>query len=301
VKAVNLIPADNRRNRGSVKVGALGPAHALLGLLGLAVVFVAVYVLTSNTVSERTAKLAGLKTQVAEAQAEANSLAAYTSFQQLAQQRSATVRQIVSSRFDWDKALGELSRVVPADTSLQSLLGTVVPGVSVDGASGAANTGTLRSQIQAPAFEIRGCTRNQDEVAGLISRLRLINDVTRVTLSDSQKGTAAGAVGAANGASAGCSGSWPTFDLIVFFTPIAKAGTEGLGSSTGGAAPAAGGTTPVSSTATTPTASTSTPASTATTSTSTPAAGSTATPTQAANSAVSGSSQPVTATTGASK
>lgn len=298
MRAVNLIPADGRRSRGPMKVGSLGPSHALIGLLSVAVAFTLIYVLSGNTVSERTAKLAGLKAQVAQAQAAASSLATYTAFEQLAQQRSATVREIVSSRFDWDKALSELSRVVPADTSLQSLLGTVVPGVSIGGASGAASTGSLRTAISAPAFEMRGCTRNQDEVAGLMSRLRLINDVTRVTLADSQKSAAAattGAVAASTGSSTGCPSSWPTFDVVVFFTPVPGAGPAGLASASGAAAPTAGAATPVSSVPTTPSATT--PGATTTpTPTPAPGASSTATPTQAAHGALT-----TTQTTGATK
>ncbi len=301
MKAVNLIPADGRRSRGSLKVGSLGPAHALIGLLSVAVLFTFVYVLSGNTVSERTAKLAGLKAQVAQVQAEATSLATYTSFEQLAQHRSATVREIVGSRFDWDKALSELSRVVPADTSLQSLLGTVVPGVNIGGTGAGAGTGSLRTAIQAPAFEMRGCTRNQDEVAGLMSRLRLINDVTRVTLVDSQKsGSATGAVGAGTGSSAGCPSSWPTFDLVVFFTPVPGAGAAGPASAPGAGTASAAPTTPVSSVATTPSATPpgATTPGVPTTSTSTPAPGasSSATPTQAAQGTVT-----TTATPGATK
>jgi hypothetical protein len=212
--------------------------------------------------------------QVAQAQAEAARLATYTSFEQMAQQRSATVREIIASRFDWDKALSELSRVVPADTSLQSLLGTVVPGVSIGSSSGGASTGTLRSTISAPAFEIRGCTKNQDEVAGVMSRLRLINGVTRVTLSDSQKtSSASGSVSPSSGSSSGCPARWPTFDLVVFFTPVPNAGAQGVASGSGSATPVPGASTPVATTTTTPTG------------------------TVATTSTTPGSSQPVTSTT----
>ena len=83
-----------------------------------------------------------------------------------------------------------LSQVVPADTTLQSIVGTVVPGASAGG--GGAGAASLRADIAAPAFELTGCTANQDDVARLMSRLRLINGVTRVSFSDSQiTGTAA--------------------------------------------------------------------------------------------------------------
>jgi Tfp pilus assembly protein PilN len=250
-------------------------------LLAIAVLFVTVYVTTSNTISDRQTKLATLQTQVAQVRTEAASLSHYVSFEQLAKQRVATVRQIVASRFDWQAALSSLSKVVPANTSLQSLLATVAPGASVSGAGG--STGGLRAAINVPAFELKGCTHTQDDVASLMSRLRLINGVTRVTLSDSQK--AAGAQPGAtvtstssSGASSagGCPATGPSFDLVIFFSPLPGAGPDGVTSAaTSTTTPVAGAAT---STPTTATTSSSTPT-TATTSSSTgqPVSGATTT------------------------
>ncbi len=234
MKAVNLIPDDTRRAGKTCAVGVPGPAYAVIGVLAVAVAFVSIYVLTTNTISERKAKLANLQQQVAQEQAQAARLAKYAKFAQLVQARAETVRQIAATRFDWHATLSDLSKVVPADTSLQSLVGTVAPGASANGAGGSAggsggSTGGLRGDIAAPAFELRGCTHTQDDVARLLSRLRLINGVTRVTLADSQKQDGAqggaqasstgGSSAAASGpsASAGCGSNTPSFDLVVFF------------------------------------------------------------------------------------
>jgi Tfp pilus assembly protein PilN len=215
VKAVNLIPRDARRGGMSPSLGSLGPAHVLLGLLVVAVAFVTVYVLTSNTVSSRKTQLASLQQQVSQMQAAVTRLNSYEQFEKLAQARAETVRQIASQRFDWHGALNDLSKVVPADTSLQSLVATVAPG-SGGGAGGGG--GDVRGDINAPAFELKGCTGTQDEVAQLMSRLRLIGGVQRVTLEDSTK--------AASGASGNCSNG-PTFDMVVFFQPMASSTTVG--------------------------------------------------------------------------
>jgi Tfp pilus assembly protein PilN len=195
------------------------------------VVLVAVYVLTNNSISDRKAKVASLQVQVNQAQAAAARLAPYAQFAKLAHARAETVREIAATRFDWHKALSDLSRVVPANTSLQSLSGTVAPGAS-SGAAGA-STGSLRSAIAAPAFELSGCTSTQDDVARLMSRLRLIDGVTRVSLSDSAKGTssqAGVAVNAASGSSgsSGCGKNAPSFHLVVFFQPLPGAGPTGV-------------------------------------------------------------------------
>ncbi len=62
-----------------------------------------------------------------------------------------------------------------------------MPGASAGG-GGAGSS--LRADITAPAFELTGCTVNQDDVARLMSRLRLVNRVTRVSFSNSQESSA---------------------------------------------------------------------------------------------------------------
>ena len=284
MKAVNLIPNDGKRGGARAAASApRGPGVALIGLLVIALAYVTVYVLTSNTIKDRKAKIVAVQAQVTAAQAAATRLTNYVNFNKLAANRDATVRQIATQRFDWNAALSDLSKVVPANTSLQSLLGTVSPSATVNGAGGstggsAVGTGTLRSSITAPAFEMKGCTATQDDVARLMSRLRLINGVQRVTLADSvkQDGAAAGAAvaSASSGtASSGCPANWPTFDLVIFFQPL-----PGQSATTGTTGAAVSTTT------------------TSTTTTSTTSAAST-TPTASASS----NAQPVASTSGGSK
>jgi Tfp pilus assembly protein PilN len=250
MRAVNLLPADSPRRGGTggISLGHLGPVHLVLGVLVIVLAYVTLYVLTSNTISQRKSQLAALHLQVSQEQAQTAGLTSFTQFQALAQQRAETVRQIAASRFDWHGALSDLSKVMPANSSLQSLVATVAPGASVSGAGGSTSgsavaSGSVRGDISAPAFELKGCTATQDDVARLISRLRLINGVQRVTLEDSSKAaaTAAGTSSsgtAGTGAAAGtCAGNGPGFDLVVFFQPLqgAQAGSSG---SAPGSAPA---------------------------------------------------------------
>jgi Tfp pilus assembly protein PilN len=224
MRAVNLIPADARgrsRNRGP-STGMQVPVYVLLGFLAAAVALVTVYVLANNSISSRTAQLSDLKTEVAQEQAAVARLGEFTRFSQLAQSRVSTVRSIASARFDWHAALSDLSKVVPANTTLTSVVGTVVPGASAGGAG--AGTGNLRSAITAPAFELSGCTASQDDVARLMSQLRLINGVTRVTFSNSQEGNAGGG----SGSSQSCRAGAPSFAIVVFFTPVLNAGVSGV-------------------------------------------------------------------------
>jgi Tfp pilus assembly protein PilN len=238
VKAVNLLPGDSRHRGGlaGVKVGHLGPLHVVLTVLVIVLAYVTLYVLTGNQISDHKAQLASLQQQVTQEQAQIATLGRFTQFEQLASQRAETVRQIAASRFDWYGALSDLARVMPANASLQSLLATVAPGVSASGAGGstagsAIGNGAVRGAINAPAFEIKGCTVTQDDVARLISRLRLINGVQRVTLEDSVKSNVSSAGASTTGATSAvggisCPKNGPGFDLVVFFQALPGALTS---------------------------------------------------------------------------
>jgi Tfp pilus assembly protein PilN len=229
VKAVNLIPADARKGGGGASSSVQLATYGLLGVLAAALALVTLYVLASNSISDRTAELTTLRAEVTQAQSEVARLGSYTQFQQLARTRIQTVESIAATRFDWHAALSDLSKVVPANTSLQSLVATAAPGASGGGGGGSA--GGLRSDIPAPAFELTGCTSSQEDVARLMSRLRLINGVTRVTLGSSQKSQATQGgtpiASASGGSPQGCGSNKPVFDLVVFFGPLPGAGPAG--------------------------------------------------------------------------
>jgi Tfp pilus assembly protein PilN len=255
MRAVNLIPADSRGGSGArgPSTGMQVPVYVLLGFLAAAVALVTLYVLTNNSISSRTAQLSNLKTEVSQEQAAVARLGEFTKFASLAQTRISTVQSIAAARFDWHTALSDLSKVVPANTTLQSVVGTVVPGATSGGA-GSVGTGGIRSAITAPAFELSGCTHSQDDVAKLMSQLRLINGVTRVTISDSQLSNSTSAPTSSGSAAQGCGANTPTFDLVVFFQPVANAGPTGV-TSVAGITPA---TATTSGPTTTPTTSTTT-------------------------------------------
>jgi Tfp pilus assembly protein PilN len=224
MRAVNLIPGDARKGGAgrSVSLDQV-PAYVVLGALAVLVAFAALYVLTNNKIGDRQAQVTSLKAQVAQTQAQAGSLANYAVFEQTATTRVLTVRELAATRFDWHAALSNLSRVVPKNTSLTTITGTVSSGST--GASGGSG---LRAAITAPALELSGCTASQDDVARLMSRLRLINGVTRVSLSSSQEATPSSVASASTpGSAQGCGAGTPTFSIVAFFKPLAGAGASG--------------------------------------------------------------------------
>jgi hypothetical protein len=130
----------------------------------------------------------------------------------------------------------------------------------VGGETAAGGSG-LRSAISAPAIELSGCTKSQPAVATLMSRLRNVQGVTRVSLSKSEKAIDQAAAAGDTSAAGPCGkGAPPTFEMVVFFekavvgTALADAtGAAKTADSTGAAAaPAAGAATPTPTPTATP-------------------------------------------------
>jgi Tfp pilus assembly protein PilN len=251
VRAVDLIPGDASRAGGR----SGGGAYVVLVVLAALVAGVAYHVLTSNAIADRRAQLTRLQVQTRAAQQQADATKPYRDFAAMASARVATIRELGAARFDWHRALSQLARVMPGDVWLSSLLGTVAPGVSVDGGSSGA-TSALRSALPGPAIEMTGCTTGHDSVVRLISRLRLIDGVQRVALADSSKtnvaGGGEGSGGSAGGGDAGdCRHGHPNlpqFDLVIFFAPLpAVPSPDGAGGSAAAAQSAAPAATPAAS------------------------------------------------------
>ena len=257
MKAVNLLPPDMRgagkkpasaeRVPAAPAPGGAGPL-VVLGVLALAVVAVAAYVLTGNQIKDRKAELASAQAAHAETMAQVNALKPYADFATMATARVATVNALAQSRFDWEQALRDLSRALPSDVHLTALKGDL-------GAATAGGTSGLRGSITAPAISLQGCTRTHSDVARLMSRLRNVRGVTRVSLASSTKAETAAApssLGGTNGeqpAQLCPKGEPPSFDLVVFFegsnaVPASSAGVPATSTPAGTSTPANGAAAP---------------------------------------------------------
>jgi Tfp pilus assembly protein PilN len=224
MKAVNLIPADERRGRGTDGSGLL--TYVLLGVLALVVAVGAAYAVVNRAVSDRRDELARVQVQAKAFADEAASLKTYTDFNALRQKRDETVRSLAASRFDWSHALHEVARTIPSNAWLTGMRATVTPSSAVQGGV----TDPLRSALQSPAIEIAGCTTGQDKVAGVISSLRRINGVQRVSLSSSEKLLEGGTV-AVSGTGGGddCrngNARFAKFSMTLFFEPPSGRSTD---------------------------------------------------------------------------
>ena len=252
MRAVNLLPPDLRSGpKGSAPAVSTGVensgagAFVVLGVLAFAVVALAAYVLAGNTVKDRKAELAAATAKSAAVTQQVTALKPYADFESVANARVQTVKDLANSRFDWEQALRDLSRAVPADVTIASLKGDL----------GGGTTGGIRGAITAPAITIAGCTYTQTKVAALMARLRNIDGVTRVSLSKSDKEATVASAGADHNAptATGYCGknNVPAFEMVVFF--------EGAAAVTTAPTPGAAAATPATTTSSTPGA-TATPA-----------------------------------------
>jgi Tfp pilus assembly protein PilN len=250
MKAINLLPPDLRgAPKAAAPKAAVTPeepggigAFVVLGALAACVAALAAYVLTTNTVKDRQAQLEAVTAHAETTRQRVDQLKPYADFQAMAETRIQTVKDLASSRFDWEQALRDISRAVPAAVTLSELKGTI---------SGEAGGGSsLRSAIAAPAIELKGCTTGQQDVATLLARLRNVDGVTRVSLNKSAKPEKSQSTGpspiAGSGSEVACENRRaPLFEIVMFFegSEVPETVEDVTVSPGGGSEPASGGAT----------------------------------------------------------
>jgi Tfp pilus assembly protein PilN len=222
MRAVNLIPAEQREGAGGVAGRSQGAAYAVLAVLGGVAGLALLYGQAHRQISSRRAQLTSLNAQAQQAQAQASGLAAYTSFTTLREERERAVSQLVDSRFDWAHSLHELGRVLPSTASINSITGTVGTAATGTG-SGAAKTSSGSSAVSAtppgsvPTFTLTGCATSQVQVAVTLDRLRLVDGVSEVTLQNSTQASAGGSGASSTGS---CPPRGPVFTVALSFDPL---------------------------------------------------------------------------------
>jgi Tfp pilus assembly protein PilN len=230
VKPVNLIPQDQRRRVASEGDGKSAPIA--LGVLALLLALVVVYVLTSNSVTERKSDAAATSAEADQLEARAGQEASYTDFAQIAVTRTQSVADVAAKRFDWERFMRELGRVMPEGSWLQS----ADASVNGDPTSGGSSTPPADPSAVvevAPAANLVGCTPDQDDVARMMVRLRQLYRVDDVVLNESSLGANEEEATVVN-----C-GPLYTFNLTVEFTAAepskeAPRDTRGVPASLGG-------------------------------------------------------------------
>jgi len=217
MRAINLIPPEDQRGSRTARLGAV--SYLVVGALAAVLVGVTALILTNNQVSDREAQVAQLEQERDAAEARAESLQAFADFRSMQEARTATVTSLAQSRFDWERVLRELARVLPSNVWLVGLEGTVSPDVSLDSAVEVAG----RSEVPGPALELIGCTVGQENVGRFAAAIRDIDGVTRVTVAKSEHPTGS-TESSSSGSTTGDTGTGEecrTFDFITKFEIVA--------------------------------------------------------------------------------
>lgn len=195
MRPVNLLPAKHRPHQPSGTKS--GSAYMVLGVLGLLLLAIVGYVMQSNKITSAKSDIAVAQQKTAEARARSQQLGPFANFASIKEQRVASVKGIAQGRFDWERTVRELATVLPDGVWLQDFDAAVTP------TDGAASSG--QTPWTGPTIKLHGCAEKQPQVATTLVRLREMQGVHDVQLTDSTRGEDAQATSGATTDSAGAS------------------------------------------------------------------------------------------------
>jgi Tfp pilus assembly protein PilN len=207
MRPVNLLPESQRRRQPS---GQGGSSYVVLSALACLLIMVAVYVLTANKATSRDNDAAIAAAKADQLEARAVEIGAFGDFAQIKETRLASVRQLAEGRFDWERLMRELARVLPSRGWLQVVKASTTGLESDTGAAPVETAGSSR-----PTAQLTGCMPRQSDVARLMLRLRRMHRVEDVTLKESAR-EQRGVVATLDNC-----GPLYKFDLTVAFAPSA--------------------------------------------------------------------------------
>jgi hypothetical protein len=182
MKAVNLIPTEQRRKTPTGDAGR--STYFVLGALAVLLAMAVAYVLTANSVNDKTTNAAEARQEADALEAKVAKLGSYTNFASIKEQRLAAVMAAAQTRFDWERMMREVSRIMPAGSWLQSTDASV-DGGTADTAEAAAAAAAATAGPPSPSATFTGCTPKQSEVAKILVRMRSMHRVTDVKLDES--------------------------------------------------------------------------------------------------------------------
>lgn len=182
LRTVNLLPPELRqtgRRKPSPLAIAL-PAAAAVPFAALGLVFMQ----ASDQASEKQAQLATVQAQYA-ALPEPTVPEIDAGLEIAQQQRAAALASVLGSRLAWDRVLGDLSRVLPANVWLTKFTATSPDPAAI---AASAPTDALPGAAPGPTgVTLEGYTYALPDVARLLARLSTVPSLTNVVLGTSAR------------------------------------------------------------------------------------------------------------------
>lgn len=199
MRPVNLLPTNLRPRKPSAAQD--NSAYVALGILGALLLALVFYVLTLNQIASGKGEITELRAETEQANRRSADLAPFGDFERVKQTRVASVKQLATTRLDWERHVRELAKVLPSGVWLTKLDATS----PTDSTQSATSSGEI---TDAPTLTLTGCAPRQRDVATTVLRLRQLHLADEVSLDESTKADAE-ANGGAGGSSPAPSASGP--------------------------------------------------------------------------------------------
>ena len=187
MRAVNLIPSDQRRGAGGLAGRSGGVVYVLTGGLAVLVALGVVYALAVHSVASRKTQLASVTRQVAVVTAESQALQPYVQVAGVTTEKVHEVTSLAESRFNWPSAMQQLALALPGDVTFTSFTATTSAGTPTSTTTSSPTTpatGSAASSGTGASFSLIGCASTQREVAEVLTNLFQVPGVSDVRLAN---------------------------------------------------------------------------------------------------------------------
>jgi Tfp pilus assembly protein PilN len=202
MRAVNLLPVDERAGARAVATGRLNPLHAIAGVGAVViVVLLGMWAMARHDASTAREAEAAATARTATAQAQVSRLQPVVALDRRRESRETAVVALAQGRTDWAMVLQSVAGALPRQVGITQLSAQAV-GATASGSGGTVPAG-LGGQ---GSVAINGCADTQRRVARTLVALRRLPQVADVALnqtSDGSKGASASSA-SSGAASGGC-------------------------------------------------------------------------------------------------
>jgi Tfp pilus assembly protein PilN len=175
VRAVNLLPRDDRRQRSKPTQNNPLLIGGVAGTVLVTALIAAAFLTTSGGVAENQRRHDAAQAELAATPVPTPTSAGETQLDQEKNARITALSSALAGRLAWDRVLREVSLVLPDDVWLTSLSAQAPAAAATPGASA--------------GFTLNGRTYSHDGVARLLARLAVVPHLSNVQLLHSASAT----------------------------------------------------------------------------------------------------------------